>query len=204
MNFLAHFHLAGPDEELITGGLEGDYIKGPLRGELPQGLERGIKLHRAIDANTDSHPMIQQLSRDLLPDLRRYAGILIDLSFDHYLSRHWAIFSAIPIADFNSEIYRTLTAHAGVLSEGGRVMAARLVEHDVLNLYREWETVLATATRIGQRFQRRNPFLELDQKLSPAQSALEQAFLNFYPQLQSFSTERAALLRSPEHYGPLR
>ncbi len=53
MNFLAHFHLAWPDEGLVAGGLEGDYIKGPLRGALPPDLERGIKLHRAIDAYTD-------------------------------------------------------------------------------------------------------------------------------------------------------
>jgi len=30
VNFLAHFHLAGPDGGLIAGGLEGDYFKGPL------------------------------------------------------------------------------------------------------------------------------------------------------------------------------
>ena len=61
MNFLAHFHLAWPDEGLIAGGLEGDYLKGPLRGELPPELERGIKLHRAIDAYTDKHDLVRQL-----------------------------------------------------------------------------------------------------------------------------------------------
>ena len=87
MNFLAHFHLAWPDEGLVAGGLEGDYHKGPLRGELPPAIERGVKLHRAIDAYTDSHPLIQQLRRDLPRNLRRYAGSLIDLSFDQYLAR---------------------------------------------------------------------------------------------------------------------
>ena len=43
---------------------------------------RGVQLHRAIDAYTDSHPVIEQLRRDLPTHLRRYAGILIDLSFD--------------------------------------------------------------------------------------------------------------------------
>ena len=194
MNFLAHFHLAWPDEGLVAGGLEGDYVKGLLHGALPLGLERGIKLHRAIDAYTDGHPLIQQLRRDLPPGLRRYAGILIDLSFDHYLSRHWSNFSDIPLADFNSGVYRTLTAHEFVLSEGARRMLARLVEFDILNLYTEWETVLATAARIGQRFQRHNPFLNLDRELSPAQDTLEQAFLNFYPQLQSFCQQRIELL----------
>ena len=47
MNFLAHFHLAGPNKALIAGGLEGDYYKGLLSGKLSPGIERGIKLHRA-------------------------------------------------------------------------------------------------------------------------------------------------------------
>jgi acyl carrier protein phosphodiesterase len=194
VNFLAHFHLAWPDEGLLAGGLEGDYIKGPLRGALPPDLERGIKLHRAIDAYTDGHPLIRQLRRELPESLRRYAGILIDLSFDHYLSLHWSNFSDIQLPHFNSRVYRTLLARELVLSEGARKMLIRLVEYDVLNLYTQWETVLATATRLGQRLKRNNPFLDIDRELSPAKDALEQAFLNFYPQLQSFCTHRAESL----------
>ncbi len=194
MNFLAHFHLAWPDEGLVAGGLEGDYVKGPLRGALPPELERGIKLHRAIDAYTDGHPLIQQLRRDLPPGIRRYAGILIDLSFDHYLSVHWSNFSDMPLADFNSEVYRTLTAHEPVLSKSAGRMVTVLVEHDVLNLYLQWETVLATATRIGQRFKHQNPFLDIDRKLSPAKDLMEHTFLNFYPQLLSFCKQRVEIL----------
>jgi acyl carrier protein phosphodiesterase len=190
LNFLAHFHLAWPDEGLVAGGLEGDFYKGPLPGTLPSTLERGVKLHRAIDAYTDGHPLIQQLRRDLPQDLRRYAGILIDLSFDHYLSLHWSHFSTVPLGDFNQGIYSTLVAHEGDLSEGAQRMTARLVEYDVLNLYLEWETVLATAARLGQRFKRHNPFLDIDRELSPAKAILEKAFLQFYPQLQLFCEGR--------------
>jgi acyl carrier protein phosphodiesterase len=186
VNFLAHFHLAWPDEGLIAGGLEGDYTKGLLRGQLPTQLERGVKLHRAIDAYTDAHPLIVQLRRELPPHLRRYAGILIDLSFDHYLSLHWSRFSSMSLPDFSTAVYRILGDQESALSGGARSMATRLAEYDVLNLYREWDTVTATAERIGQRFRRQNPFLDLERELSPARGALERTFLNFYPQLESF------------------
>lgn len=190
MNFLAHFHLAWPDEGLLAGALEGDYFKGPLHGQLPPHLERGVRLHRAIDAHTDNHPLILQLRRELPADLRRYAGILIDLSFDHYLSAHWSRFSSVPLPEFSRGVYRTLQAHDAMLSDGSRRMLARLVEYDVLTRYDRWETVVATAARIGERFKRRNPFLELERVLAPARASLERAFLNFYPQLQSFCSER--------------
>lgn len=193
MNFLAHFHLAWPDEALIVGGLEGDYFKGVLPGNLSSGLERGVRLHRAIDAYTDAHPTIQQLREDLPSGLRRYAGILIDLSFDHYLSLHWSRFSAISLQDFSIVVYRTLLDHEADLSEGARRMTARLVEHNVLNLYQEWDTVVASAARIGERFKRENPFTDIERALSPAKGQLEEAFLNFYPQLQSFCSARGEL-----------
>ena len=194
MNYLAHFHLAWPDEGLVAGGLEGDFLKGPLRGELPGDLERGVKLHRAIDAYTDQHPVVVQLRRDLPKNLRRYAGILIDLSFDHYLSLHWSRFSDTSLADFNTCTYCTLVEHEASLSQGARMMLARLQEYDVLNLYLAWETVPATAKRIGERFKRHNPFIDVDRGLSPLKGALEHTFLNFYPQLQSYSKAQAKLL----------
>lgn len=186
MNFLAHFQLAWPDQGMVVGGLEGDYFKGPLTGTLTPAIERGVKLHRAIDAYTDAHPVIAQLRRDLPPGLRRYAGILIDLSFDHYLSLNWSRYCDIPLREFSDGVYAVLANHESELSEAASNMATRLVEHDILYLYLEWETVTASARRIGQRFRRHNPFLDVDRDLAAKKALIEQAFLNFYPDLQSF------------------
>ena len=194
MNFLAHFHLAWPDEGLVAGGLEGDYYKGPLRGDLPGAIERGVRLHRAIDAYTDSHPLIQQMRQEFSGGMRRYAGILIDLSFDHYLSKHWHNYSHIPLARFNEAIYRTLQSRQHDLSADSRRMLARMVEYDILGLYLDWDTVPASANRIGQRFRRHNPFTEVEQELDAARAMLEQTFLAFYPQLRSLSYEQGKML----------
>jgi acyl carrier protein phosphodiesterase len=187
MNFLAHFHLAWPDPGLVAGGLEGDYYKGPLKGELPEDIESGVRLHRAIDAYTDAHPVVAQLKGQFPSGLRRYAGILIDLSFDHFLSVHWARFSDIALEEFSQEVYTTLSRHGRHLSDGSRRMLGRLIEHDILGLYRDWETVPASAERIGRRFRGENPFLDIGDKLAGERGRLENAFLSFYPDLQSYS-----------------
>lgn len=186
MNFLAHFQLAWPDPQRVAGGLEGDYYKGPLHGELPPGIEQGVRLHRAIDAFTDSHATVQRLRRDFPPELRRYAGILIDLGFDHFLSKHWGRYSAIPLEEFTSGVYRTLQGQAGHLSAGARRMLERLEEYDILGLYRDWDTVPASAARIGQRLRRGNPLRDVARQLDPHRDAMEQAFLDFYPHLQAY------------------
>ncbi|MEE4146648.1 MAG: ACP phosphodiesterase [Halieaceae bacterium] len=195
MNFLAHFHLAWPDGGLLAGGLEGDFYKGPLRGELPEAIERGVRLHRAIDAYTDSHPVVEQLRRDFPPELRRYAGILIDLSFDHFLSVYWSDYSELSLETFNARVYRSLRDQQHSLSGGSRRMLARMVEYDILGLYLDWETVPASAGRIGERFRRGNPLSDVGRQLAPARAMLEQAFLAFYPELQDFSAREERALR---------
>jgi acyl carrier protein phosphodiesterase len=194
LNFLAHFHLAWPDEGLVAGGLEGDYYKGPLRGELPDAIERGVRLHRAVDAYTDSHPLIAQLRRELPGGLRRYAGILIDLSFDHFLSKYWENYCDIPLPQFNAGVYRTLQSQQHALSFGSRRMLARLVEYDLLGLYLDWDAVPASAARIGQRLRRSNPLADVGPQLTPARGLLEQAFLDFYPDLLAFSSRQPETL----------
>ena len=63
MNYLAHFFLAYPDPELMAGGYLGDFVKGTLKdADFSPGVTLGIKLHRAIDAFTDSHSTVKELS----------------------------------------------------------------------------------------------------------------------------------------------
>lgn len=186
MNYLAHFQLAWPDDEMVVGALEGDYLKGPLKGHLPVGIEQGVRLHRAIDAFTDQHPQMAALRRHFPLEIRRYSGILIDLSFDHYLSKHWSTYSALPLEAFNANVYRSLQAHQHHLGLNAQRMLSRMLQHDLLGIYGQWGTIGATAARIGERFRRGNPFLQADQHLEPVRVQLEQAFLDFYPELVDF------------------
>ena len=190
MNYLAHFHLAWPDEQLVLGGLEGDFYRGLLRGDLPTGLEAGIALHRAIDAYTDSHAAVAELRRQFPGSLRRFAGILIDLSFDHSLTRHWERYSALPLTEFNQQVMHILGSNRALLSADAAAMAQRIEQYDILSLYQHWETVPRSAARIGERFARENPFLDIDDILLELQPAIEHTFLTFYPDLVEFSRQQ--------------
>jgi len=192
VNFLAHFHLAWPDELLLVGGLQGDYHKCPLRGDLPAGIEAGITLHRAIDAFTDGHPQVAELRRQFPPGLRRYAGILIDLCFDHMLTGHWEHFSNIPLHEFNARVYQVLEQEQQHLSADARHMATRMRDYDILGCYHRWDAITGSAARIGERFTRGNPLLDTDAALKPLLPRLEQAFLQFYPDLVAFANGEPA------------
>lgn len=193
MNYLAHFHLAWPDENLVAGGLEGDYHKGPLPGTLPPDLLDGVRLHRAIDGFTDRHPLLAQQRQAFPEDSRRYAGILMDLCFDYFLTRHWDRFCDLSQRDFSEAVYVILSDREASLSAGAQRMAGRLAEYDVLMQYAHWDTVIASAGRIGQRLRRANPLHRAEELLEPLREELEATFLVFYPELQRFSADSAML-----------
>jgi acyl carrier protein phosphodiesterase len=196
MNFLAHFHLAWPEELLVVGGLEGDFHKGPLPGRLAEKLQAGVSLHRAIDAYTDSHPVVAELRREFPPELRRYAGIVIDLCFDYFLARRWATYCEVPRADFTASVYRMLDKHSPALSSGAAQMASRLQQYDILNRYQHWEMITATAQRIGQRLRHDNPLGATDELTRPLLPEIGRAFEAFYPDLVHFSHHSVKLAQT--------
>ena len=79
MNYLAHIALAGANPEHRVGGLLGDFVRGPLSGQLPIAIETGITAHRKLDAFVDQQPEIQLFLRRFEKPMRRYAGIVADV-----------------------------------------------------------------------------------------------------------------------------
>lgn len=184
MNYLAHFHLARANDDWLVGALLGDYVKGPLRGELPAGWEDGIRLHRKIDAISDRHPLRAQLAGELPPAWRRYAGIVLDVCCDHWLSQQWESWEARPLEEFARRVYRILAANEGELPGNSRRFAQRLREYDMLTAYRDWASVPATLQRIGTRLSLKdNPLLNASTELAAAGAGLGDGFAGFYRDL---------------------
>lgn len=184
MNYLAHFHLARAHDDWLVGALLGDYVKGPLRGELPAGWEQGIRLHRKIDAISDRHPLRAQLAAALPPAWRRYAGIVLDVCCDHWLSRQWQLWHAQPLPQFAAEVYRVLQQHHDTLPVSSQRFAQRLRDYDMLNAYHDWDAVPATLQRIGTRLRHANPLLTASDDLAVAARPMGDAFHHYYQSLQ--------------------
>ena len=186
MNYLAHFHLSYGDRPLLLGALLGDFVKGPLAGDFDTGIEKGILLHRKIDAFTDSHPEIRAACRRFAPRYRRYGGILLDIVFDHFLSRHWQQFHERSLQAFSDEIY-SLLAGTDQLEDGARRQADRLVRYNVLAGFGDWRTVEAALARVSEKLARENPLIHAPEELAYHYDYLETLFLGFYPQLVTYA-----------------
>ncbi|QIB67389.1 acyl carrier protein phosphodiesterase [Kineobactrum salinum] len=158
MNHLAHALLAGTDPESLVGNIAGDFVRGRLQ-TLPvsDGVRAGIQLHRQVDVYTDAHAVPARL-RDLFrPGMRRYAGIILDVAFDHFLCVHWHRFSGQGRREFIDGVYATLTEHGTSLPEELAALLPRLIEVDWLDRCISLDGVEQTLCRIAARLRRGSP-----------------------------------------------
>ncbi|MBD1597485.1 ACP phosphodiesterase [Pseudomonas typographi] len=191
MNYLAHLHLGGSAPQQLLGSLYGDFVKGPLDGRFAPQLEAAIRLHRHIDSYTDQHPVVRAALARFTPARRRYAGIVLDVFFDHCLAAHWQDYAAMPLGRFTAEVYRVLRATPD-LPERLALIAPRMAADDWLGAYRDFDTLQAVFAGIGRRLSRPGVLDGVMDELAPLYGALLEHFRAFYPQVQAFAAEQHA------------
>ncbi len=186
MNYLAHLHLGGQRPAQLLGSLYGDFVKGPLPGRFTPELEASIQLHRSIDSFTDAHPLIKDAVARFPMQRRRYAGIVLDVFFDHCLARDWALYAEQPLDVFTGSFYRILTAEADLPERLARI-APHMAAHDWLGSYREFEVLEQVLGGISRRLSRPEGLAGAMQELQALYQPLSADFAEFYPLLQDFA-----------------
>ncbi|MEZ5449851.1 MAG: ACP phosphodiesterase [Thiolinea sp.] len=191
MNYLAHLSLARPDSQSLTGNLLGDFMKGVQLEALPVRIRNGVANHRAVDRFTDQHPAVLALKPLFNERYRRFSGIMIDISFDHFLTRHWYRFHTALLRDWLDHCYQGLLEGRPHMPPRMRNTIEHMVRHDWLGGYAELEQVSYALDRVAERIRFRNDFQGAGQEVARHYPALEQAFLQVYPALQSHVQQQA-------------
>ena len=186
MNYLAHAWLARHSDDAILGAILGDFVFGQSNlPEWPPAIRAEIIRHRRIDQYTDAHPAVVA-ARGLFDDagLRRYAGIVLDVYFDHCLARGWARWNDAPLGEFTARVYRVLHAHRDALPPRLQAIGPRMATHDWLGSYAQRGSVDRAVRGIATRLSRNGDKLVacLD-VLRVKEAEIDIAFEAFFPDL---------------------
>jgi acyl carrier protein phosphodiesterase len=205
MNHLAHFLLAGSETGLIVGGFLGDFVKGRLPVEdnqgrsgdslnaalagLEHGIVRGIRLHRAIDGYTDSHTIVKQSQRRFSTPLRRFAPVITDVVYDHFLACHWSRFHTTSLSQFAAEVCRLVLSRQALLPPLAKQLISSMQHHRSMENYTSHGFVDRTLQHLSLRLRRENPLLAGCSEFLHQREALEADFLTFFPDLLDFASD---------------
>ena len=187
MNYLAHLLLSGPNLDMQVGGLLGDFVKGPLTGVYPEHIEQGIRLHRHIDTLTARLAPVSQLYPLFESPWRRYAGIVIDIAFDHFLALRWPHFHTQPLAQFSTTFYRHLSHHRPHLPERAQQFSDRAPQIHWLESYVDPNIMPTILDRVGERFSRPVPLGACWHTVQANRPCFDRAFNETMPALTLFA-----------------
>lgn len=141
MNYLGHAFLSFGDADILMGNMIGDHIKGKLAlNDYPEGIQKGIMLHRKIDQFTDEHPATERAKVLFREKYRLYAGAIMDTIFDHYLANDPKHFSSEQkLLDFSLDTYAKLEHNRQYWPEKFATYFPYMKDHNWLYNYRHMQ-----------------------------------------------------------------
>ena len=187
VNYLAHLVLAERNQAGFLGSLLGDFVKGRLDDSYPADIQCGIRLHRKIDSFTDAHAATKGSRRRFSPGVRRFSGIVVDICYDHFLSRHWARYEAVGLERFAQTVYAALSEYDGTLPPRLATVLPRMVAEDWLSAYATLKGIGRAVDGVAARVRSGERMRGAVQEVEANYAELEQDFLDFFPEVIRFS-----------------
>lgn len=155
MNFLAHLVLAAPDGKSMIGNLMPDLVVGRLPAELHPDVALGVQLHRRVDRFTDTHPVVGQTKARLREHHGLFAGILVDVFYDHLLAADWRRWRDQTLDDFARFAYQQMAGDIHHAPPTMREALTRMADQNWLCCYATVAGVELTLQRMSERLSRR-------------------------------------------------
>ena len=141
MNYLAHAVLSPDDDEIRAGNVCADLVKGRVDGVVAPGIAAGIALHRAIDRFADRHHAFKSCLGCIAAPRRRYAGVILDIFFDHCLARCWNDYATVDFDTFVEHVCAQVARQAQAIPVRDRARFGHRLQEAGTDLDRHYPTI---------------------------------------------------------------
>jgi acyl carrier protein phosphodiesterase len=186
LNYLAHLYLSGNNTNLLIGNFIADHLKGTSVATYPESVQEGIRLHRQIDAFTDRHPVVMESKIRLRPYFRKYATVIVDIFYDHFLARDWHIYHPQELEVYSSETYQLLRQNQHLLPARAIHMLKYMQEQNWLLGYSKMEGMEKAFKGISRRATFESKMEEAPKYLLEYYDDFENEFRLFFEELKQF------------------
>ncbi|MBN7818506.1 ACP phosphodiesterase [Bowmanella yangjiangensis] len=198
MNYLAHLFLAQPTADSQMGNLLGDFCRGVDISQFSSPVLAGLANHRKVDRFTDSHPEVRACKALFSARRRRFAGIALDVLFDHFLIRHWSRYSSQPFDVFCQASYQRLAERLEHMPLRMQRVVGSMIEQHWLAHYTSLAGVGQALDRIAGRIRFANEFVGSVEEIERYYPAFEAGFTAFFPELLRHTAQPPLDIRQPQ------
>lgn len=196
MNFLAHAHLSGKNQDILFGNFIADAIKGKGFERFEHDIQIGIKLHRKIDSYTDNHPVFKETLSRVRSEFGKYSGIVVDIYYDHFLAKNWKQYHHLELRYFAKDVYGILHQNYNILPERTKRLLPFLITQNWLVGYANMDSLKLVFYGMDRRTGLKSGMSNAVNILEQHYTTIENDFEEYYPQLIKFSSKTLADLKA--------
>ncbi len=150
MNFLAHLFLSGADDLVKFGNFIGDSVKGKSYENFEPNIRAGILMHREIDRFTDSHPIVKQCNTLFRETYGKYAGVVTDIVFDHFLAANWTDYSNESLENFVKNVEKIIETNFDKIPPEAALFVRQFMKHKRMMCYQNLDCLHDVFTKMAQ------------------------------------------------------
>jgi len=194
MNFLAHIYLSGENDLIKIGNFMADGIRGKQFEHFPEDVQKGILLHRFIDTYTDSHDIFRKSTKRLHDRYHHYAGVIVDIVYDHFLAKNWAQYSDEKLELFVRRFYHSLHDNYDILTEKTQGLMPYMIERNWLVSYRTTEGIQHILTQMDRRSKNISQMQFAVEELIEFYDEFEEEFTLFFEEIRVQAKEKLLTL----------
>jgi len=194
MNFLAHLKLSGDHEKIMIGNFIADHIRGNKIHHFPSEIKDGIMLHRKIDYYTDHHPAFIQTRTRLHKKYHKYAGVIADIFYDHFLARNWDDYSEISLSHFTSYSYGILLRNYTILPRKTKQLLPFIIMQNWLASYGKFDGLTRAFDMMARRAKNKSNMELAVDDLREDYELYKADFERFFPDIADFCENELSIL----------
>lgn len=190
MNFLAHIYLSGDNDLIKIGNFMADGIRGKHFDAFPLDIQKGVILHREIDTYTDAHPIFRKSTKKLHERYHHYAGVIVDVFYDHFLAKNWEIYSKENLDEFIERFYQSLNQNSEFLTERTIGLMPYMIDQNWLLSYQTVAGIDKILTQMDSRTKFQSKMQFASEELKFYYSEFEEEFTTFFEELRDHSKQK--------------
>jgi len=178
--------------------MAGDFVKGVLyEKDHPGQFLLGLRLHRRIDAFSNTQADLRQSAARVPKQLRRIAPPCIDMLADHFLANaaaknpqnflvtvHGQPGSIESLSDYESALHETITPHLGRLSSDAKRFFAHAQRTQLFSSYASFDRTARGINYVCERLGRADKGPAMVDALADNLALLQDDFDNYWPALK--------------------